>query len=455
MYRPLVPVQPFVRRCFKTLAPLDPSVPLIQRQTLPSPVIVSTRQQQMAPMYGMFQTYKTPFLATRGEGQYMYDDRGTRYLDMLANNLSISVGHCHPRVTRRVQNQAATLAHCSSMYYSEPVAELTTQLLATFPPRSDGEPWMIQYLVSGGEAVQMAIQIARVVTNRLDLFSLQNSYHGSLGTAMGACGIHHCKHALPETQHLHHLPAPIYDNVDRIDTLLMDARRHIESSTPNTIAGFLFEQVQGYGGIHILPTEYVQRMAALVREYDGVLIADEIQSGLGRMGSHFWSYEMSGVEPDIVCVAKGLSNGFPLSAVICKESLFERYMAANKWVFFTYGANPISCAAASETLSIIEDDGVQQHAHDLGQVVGTSLHRIRATHPTLCLDVRGRGLMWGIELDVGVAATVYETMKERRILVGLGGQRKNVLRVMPPMCITREDMDHFMRVLDDILQSAS
>ena len=112
--------------------------------------------------------------------------------------------------------------------------------------------------------------------------------------------------------------------------------------------------------------------------YDGVLIADEIQSGLGRMGSHYWSYEMSQIEPDIVVVAKGLSNGLPLSAVVAKKSLFQKYMELNKWVFFTYGANPIACAAASETLSVIKDDNIQAHAHELGQYVGSELGRIKA-----------------------------------------------------------------------------
>jgi len=172
--------------------------------------------------------------------------------------------------------------------------------------------------------------MARVTTGNLDLFSVRNSYHGSLGTAMGACGIHHCKHALPETQHMHHLAAPIYEDKGKSEELLRQARLTIESSTENCMAGFLFEQVQGYGGIHILEKEYVQGMAALTKEYGGVVIADEIQSGLGRMGTHYWSYEMSEIEPDIVVVAKGLSNGHPLSAVVAKKSLFDQYMEKNK-----------------------------------------------------------------------------------------------------------------------------
>ena len=245
--------------------------------------VIKARKKLMAPMYGMFQTYQRPFIVKKASMQYMYDQEGVQHLDLLANNLSISVGHCHPRVVERVQKQAQELTHVSSMYYSEPAAELTEKFLNTFPERSDGEKWKVQYLVSGGEAVEMAIQMARVTTGALDLFSLRNSYHGSLGTAMGACGIHHCKHPLPETQHLHHLPAPINEDKFNIDEMIRQAELTIESSTPNTMAGFLFEQVQGYGGIHILPKEYVQRMSKIVKDYGGCLIADEIQSGLGRM----------------------------------------------------------------------------------------------------------------------------------------------------------------------------
>lgn len=417
--------------------------------------IVSTRQRFMSPVYKMFQTYKSPFIASRAKMQYIYDQNDTKHLDLLANNLSISVGHCHPRVVSKVQQQAATLAHCSSMYYSEPAAELTEKLLKTMPKRSDGEDWMVQYLVSGGEAVEMAIQMARVTTGSLDMFSLRNAYHGSLGTAMGACGIHHCKHQLPETQHMHHLPAPIYEDKKNVDYLLKQAQDAIESSTPNTMAGFLFEQVQGYGGIHVLPKEYVQGMAKIVRSYGGVLIADEIQSGLGRMGSHFWSFEMSEVEPDIVVIAKGISNGHPLSAVVAKKSLFDEYMEHNKWVFFTYGANPMACAAASETLDIIAEDNIQGLAHDLGEYLRNKLTMIQMKYPDLCVDIRGRGLMWGIELAPAFAADIYETMKDHQILVGLGGQEKNVLRVMPPMALTEKDIDVFIDVLDHTMQTYS
>jgi len=194
-------------------------------------------------------------------------------------------------------------------------------------------------------------------------------------------------------------------------------------------------------------------MAEIVKSYNGVLIADEIQSGLGRMGSYFWSFEMSEVEPDIVVVAKGLSNGHPLSCVIAKKSLFDEYMEHNKWVFFTYGANPVACAAASETLDILPD--AQRLSARLGRHLKNRLATIEIDYPGLCLEIRGQGLMWGIELDQAFAADIYETMKDHSILVGLGGQNKNVLRVMPPMCLTENDIDNFIDVLDNTMNEYS
>lgn len=414
--------------------------------------VINIRKKLMAPMYSVFQTYKNPFVVTKAFMQYVYDQNGTKHLDLLASNLTISVGHSHSRINERVKSQMDDMVHCSSMYYSQPVAELTEKLLDTFPKRSDGEKWQVQYAVTGTEAVEMAIQLARVASGNLDILSMQNSYHGSMGVAMGASGINQCKHSLPETQHFLHIPAPINENIDKIDELIKSAENMIESSTSNKIAGFIFEQVQGYGGIHILPPEYVQKMAQLVKKYDSYIIADEVQSGLGRMGSHFWSYEMSGIEPDIVVIGKGISNGFPISMVVAKESVFEKYAQHNKFVFFTYGAQPLACVAASETLSIIKETNLQEHAKTLGEYLGSGLYNIKTKHPELNMKIRGQGLMWGIELEPSIAARIYEEMKENHILVGLGGSKKNVLRIMPPMCLQKHDIDNLISVFTKLIE---
>jgi 4-aminobutyrate aminotransferase-like enzyme len=222
------------------------------------------------------------------------------------------------------------------------------------------------YAVTGTEAAEIAIQLARVASGNIPLISLTNSYHGSYGTAMAASGGSACRHDLPEVGGVFHLQAPIYHWKSRIDDLLEMAETTIKSSTSGKISGFIFETLQGYGGIHVLPNEYINRMAALTRKYGGYVIADEIQTGFGRMGSAYWAYQMSGVEPDIVIIAKGLGCGHPISAIVAKESVFARFNAtgapaccdvaskhcrltlrfAGKFIFSTYGANPMSAAAA-------------------------------------------------------------------------------------------------------------
>lgn len=195
-------------------------------------------------------------------------------------------------------------------------------------------------------------------------------------------------------------------------------------------------------------------MAELTHAHGGYVIADEIQTGLGRMGKAYWSYEMAGVEPDIICIAKGLGCGHPISAVVAKESVFAKFNQTGKFVFSTYGANPMSAAAACAVLDTVQIEKVQEHAAAMGEVVSKHLHYVMDNFDG-CIEVRGEGLMWGIELDVSIASQVFESLKDQNFLVGLGGLQKNVLRVMPPMCLTEQDLDHFADVLIKTMERVS
>ena len=172
------------------------------------------------------------------------------------------------------------------------------------------------------------------------------------------------------------------------------------------------------------------------------------------MGESYWAYEMSGVEPDMVVIAKGLGCGFPISAVVAKESIFDSFNQTGKFIFSTYGANPVSAAAANAVLDIIEEENIQNNALELGKVIHDYLHNIANTFKN-CIEVRGKGLMWGIELEPNIATKVFEDLKDRNFLVGLGGSRKNVLRVMPPMCITKEDLSNFYFALYETMKKHS
>ena len=405
----------------------------------------------MSPTYARFQTFKDPVVLSSASGQYCYGPNGEKYLDLLAHNLTISVGHAHPKVTAAAKAQIDKMPHTSSMYYSDPASRLTEKLLKTFPARSDGERWKALYAVTGTEAVELALQLSRVASNNLPVLSLTNSYHGSYGTAMAASGVHACRHDLPECGAIHHLPAPIYEQKQNSASLVSMARSTIQSATSNKVAAFLFEPLQGYGGIHVLPAEYVQGMAELTHEHGGYVVADEIQTGFGRMGEAYWGYEMSGIEPDIVVIAKGLGCGFPISAVVAKESVFDRFDATEKFVFSTYGANPVSAAAACAVLDVIEEEKVQERVLRLGKIVDRNLHEVLNRFDG-CREVRGKGLMRGIELEPAIATKVFEGLKDRMFLVGLGGREKNVLRVMPPMCISEEDLMHFHATLCEVME---
>ena len=193
--------------------------------------VCRVRQEYMSPTYAGFQTFKDPVVIERASMQYCYGPNGEKYLDLLASNLTISVGHAHPRVTAAVQDMLFKLPHLSSMYYSEPVSQLTEKLLATIPPRSDGEKWQVKYAVTGTEAVEVALQMARVASGNIPLLSLTNSYHGSYGTAMACSGTSACSFDFPECGGIHHLQAPIYAHKHNIDGLLDMAQSTIKAST--------------------------------------------------------------------------------------------------------------------------------------------------------------------------------------------------------------------------------
>ena len=193
---------------------------------------------------------------------------------------------------------------------------------------------------------------------------------------MAASGVSACKHDLPECGGFYHLQAPIYENKKNIDNLVKDADNLIHSSTSGKVGAFLFEPLQGYGGIHVLPNDYLNKMSDLTKENGGYVIADEIQTGIGRMGETYWAYEMSGVEPDMVVTAKGLGCGFPISAIVAKESILDKYDEQGKFVFSTYGANPVCAAAAGAVLDVIEEENIQGRALELGKLVDKYLNNI-------------------------------------------------------------------------------
>eukprot|EP00003_Mantamonas_plastica_P024606 TRINITY_DN4612_c0_g1_i2.p1 TRINITY_DN4612_c0_g1~~TRINITY_DN4612_c0_g1_i2.p1 ORF type:complete len:333 (-),score=108.05 TRINITY_DN4612_c0_g1_i2:200-1198(-) len=325
----------------------------------------------------------------------------------------------------------------------------------------------MHFVCSGSEAIDLATQYARSYTGSFDILALRNSYHGLQGVAMGLTGNHKCRQDFPTDFGVKHVmnpdmlrgPFAHQSEEDAVESYVRDVKDTIMYETSGKIAAFVYEQVQGYGGIHVLPKGYAAGAAEAVREAGGLVIADEVQSGLGRMRTKddpniFWSYEMDGVEPDIIVSAKGISNGFPVAFVAIKREIAES-ITHKSW-FNTYGGNPVGAAAICGTFKVLNDETFRQKTLDSASALQQTLTALKDDHDIIG-DVRGRGLMYGIEIcepgtktpSNAIATQLYEDMKNQGIAMGLGGMFGNVLRCMSPMSITPEDVAFFETVFRD------
>ena len=280
--------------------------------------VAARRSQFMAPSVATFTAYEQPLVLNRGEGQYLWDQTGKKYLDCLAQNLTISVGHNHPLVSSEARKQLDSMQHCTTMYYHPVPAHLAEELVARMPP---GHDWVVHFTNSGAEAVDLAVLMARAHTGNFEIVALRNSFHGLHTSAMATTGMAVCRQPVPVPAGVLHVSNPdqyrgmhgatVAPYVEELDRL-------IQSSTPGVIAGFIVEPIQGYGGVIPVPEGYLPATFARTREAGGVCIVDEVQTGFARLGESLFAFDDHGVIPDIVVLGKGISNGFPLSAVVAK-----------------------------------------------------------------------------------------------------------------------------------------
>lgn len=425
--------------------------------------VAANRARFMAPTYGRFQTPLHPPNMARAFMQHMYDADGREYLDCLANNLTISVGHCHPTVSAAAAEQAKLVQHVSSMYHQEQAAMLAKELNDVMPPTPSGKgEWRSYFTVSGTDAVAVAMTLARVAGGTNLIASVQNAYHGSHGLGMAASGIAACSHDFPEAQGVVHIPLPAA--AANVATLKEDTAALVGSTADavggGRLAGCILEPLQGYGGIVPLPPAFAQGMAEETRARGGVVMSDEIQTGLGRCGTA-WAFDHLGIVPDIVIIAKGIGNGFPLAACIATSEVWEAFDQTGRFLFDTYGGNPVCCAAGRQVLTTLREDNYTEHCAMMGgkfhAAITAEVARLDASSaaPTgVVTEVRGAGMMWGIEFsDPAFAFKVYCRMHDYGVLVGLGGKAKNVLRFMPPMCAQPEDIGTFVAAMGKAVET--
>ncbi len=427
-----------------------------QPYTGPSPEeVLAKRKAHLNP--GIFLYYKKPIMVVEGKMQYVWDETGKRYLDGLGGIVTVSVGHCHPKIVAAANKQTETLQHSTTIYLQPHVAEYAEKLAAKMP----GDLKVCYFVNSGSEANDLALLMARAYTGNYDIIALRNAYHGGNSAGMSVTAHSTWKFNVPHSFGVHHALAPYpyrghhgYDDPDAGRKYADDVKSLIEFATPGHVAGFIAESIQGVGGFVVFPDGYLKHTYEHVRAAGGVCIADEVQTGFGRTGTHYWGFETQGVIPDIVTMAKGIGNGVPLAAVVTTPKIAE---SLSKRIHFnTFGGNPVVSVVGKAVLEIIDEEKLQENSLKLGNYILEGLDKLKAKYPVIG-DVRGKGLMLALELvkdrttkepASAECAQVVETAKDLGLLLGKGGLRGQTIRFAPPMCITQADADFLLEVLD-------
>jgi alanine-glyoxylate transaminase/(R)-3-amino-2-methylpropionate-pyruvate transaminase len=424
---------------------------------------LALRKEYLSP--GLFLYYKEPLMVVEGHMQYVWDETGRRYLDGFAGIVTVSVGHCHPKVVKAAQEQVARLQHTTTIYLHPTIGQYAQKLAGHMPSGSNLSS--CYFTNSGSEANEMAVLAAREFTGNADVISLRNGYHGGTSATMnlnahgtwkfksnpGAT----VKNATPG--YCYRCPYGLtYPSCDV--KCARDVKDLIEYETSGEVAVFIGECIQGVGGTVTPPPEYFQIVYDIVRKKGGVCVADEVQGGFGRTGSKFWAFENWGVVPDMVTMAKGIANGAPVGAMVTRQEISATL--ANRLHFNTFGGNPLCMAQAMATLEVIDAEDIQANALRIGTHLKNRLLELQERH-ALIGEVRGMGLLLGVELVSdrktreparAQTAAVVERARERGLLLGKGGLHSNVLRIKPPMCITKDDADFLADCLDEVLPLA-
>ncbi|XP_063043589.1 ethanolamine-phosphate phospho-lyase [Engraulis encrasicolus] len=424
---------------------------------------IDLRKKHIGPSCKVFFSHD-PIKIVRARGQYMYNEKDEKYLDCI-NNVA-HVGHSHPAVVRAGTKQMELL-NTNSRFLHDNLVQYAERLTATLPDKLS----VCYFVNSGSEANDLALRLAWQYTGHKDVITLDNAYHGHVASLIEISPYKF--HQIPDREqnpHVHVALSPdVYRGKYREDhpdpaTAYADNVKDIIDKVHgkgHKVAAFIAESLQSCGGQVIPPKGYFQKVAEHVRAAGGVFIADEVQVGFGRVGTHFWAFQLQGDDfvPDIVTMGKPIGNGHPMSCVVTTREMAEGFTTSGMEYFNTFGGNPVSCAIGMAVLDVIEQENLQGNALEVGAYLTQLLEEQKHKHP-LVGDIRGRGLFVGVELvkdrvkrtpATAEAQDVIYRLKEERILLSADGPHRNVLKYKPPMCFSKEDAEHSVQKIDQIL----
>ncbi|KAK3612244.1 hypothetical protein CHS0354_039525 [Potamilus streckersoni] len=423
---------------------------------------ISLRKKYIGESCDLF-FHSDPLKIVRASGQYMYDELGNQYLDCI-NNVC-HVGHCHDYVVEAAYKQMKVL-NTNNRYLHDNIVKLAKKLAETMPPKLS----VVYFCNSGSEANDLAIRLSRHHTKGTEMITLDHAYHGHVVSAMNISpykirkntdGVH------PYPEFVHVAPSPDtyrgkyrdcdHPGKDLGEKYANDVKDIIDKvhAKGNKMCLFIAESMQSCGGQVIFPEGYLKKVYRYVHDAGGVCIADEVQVGFGRVGSHYWSFQIQGVEPDIVTVGKPMGNGHPISAVITTNEISSSFAKCGMSYFNTYGGNPVSCAIGLAVMEVIEQERLPQKALETGHYITEKLRELMKIFAIIG-DIRGQGLFIGIDLvkdrktrepATEEAEYVLHRMKQEFIILSTDGPYENILKMKPPMCFSRTDADNVIEKL--------
>lgn len=424
--------------------------------------ILKKHKQYLFPSISTY--YSDPLVTDHAAMQYLWDTEGRKYLDFFGGIVTISVGHCNPRITSKIKAQVDKLQHASTVFPNEAVVALAEKMAQITP----GEISQSFFSNSGTEANETAVQIARMFTGHYEVVVLRHGYSGRSQMAQSMAGQGPWRRSLPAPApgFVHALNpycyrCPLGKTYPSCEVACAkDVEAVIQTTTSGQIAAFMAEPIQGVGGFITPPKEYFKIVFKIVKDYGGLFIADEVQTAWGRTGKRWFGIEQWEVTPDIITSAKGLANGAPIGLTATRPEIAASFKGLH---ISTFGGNPVTSVAAKATIDLIEEDRLMDNAAEVGGYYRRGLESLQEKHEAMG-DVRGMGLMQAIEFvkDRGskepapeLTNKFMEECRRRGLLVGKGGLLGNVVRTSPPLNISKADVDEAIRIMDESLATIS